>query len=331
MKLLYNQNVPRSLWREFIKVSPYASPFQTPDFFELFNSVPGYSANVLALEESGSLIALSVITAQKESGLKAFFSRRGIIYGGPLIDPDHPDALSELIKHIQEFFKNKVIYLEVRNYFDYSQFKSRYVSKGWRYEPWLNFHLLTTDKLTIEASMSRSRLRQIHKAIKSGASWKEADKIEDIQSFYKILADLYKEKVGKPLMKWEFFKEFFVQKAGKYLLVYFNEKVIGGIMCPILPEKSIYEFYVCGLDQGYKEQHPSVMATWAAIEYANRNGIPLFDFMGAGSQDDQYGVRDFKERFGGELVEYGRFLKVLNPFLYENGKAALKLMAKIKK
>ena len=101
-------------------------------------------------------------------------------------------------------------------------------------------------------------------------------------------------------------------------------------MCPIKSEKAIYEFYVCGLDSEFKDQYPSVIATWAAMEYANQNNIPKFDFMGAGSPDDTYGVRDFKARFGGELVEHGRYINILNPLLYKTGVLGLKLLSKLK-
>ena len=102
-------------------------------------------------------------------------------------------------------------------------------------------------------------------------------------------------------------------------------------MCLILDGKCIYEFYVCGLDNNYKDQYPSVMATWAAIEYANNNGIPIFDFMGAGKKDENYGVKEFKARFGGELVEEGRYIKINNYFLYKTGELALKLKKWIKR
>jgi lipid II:glycine glycyltransferase (peptidoglycan interpeptide bridge formation enzyme) len=46
--------------------------------------------------------------------------------------------------------------------------------------------------------------------------------------------------------------------------------------------------------------------------------------MGAGKPDEAYGVREFKARFGGEQVEYGRFLKINNHILYNIGKIALK-------
>jgi len=84
------------------------------------------------------------------------------------------------------------------------------------------------------------------------------------------------------------------------------------------------------LDSEYKNQFPSIMATWAAIEYANENNIPLFDFMGAGNPNEAYGVREFKSRFGGEQVEHGRYLNILNPFLYKIGEIGLNVLSKLK-
>lgn len=70
------------------------------------------------------------------------------------------------------------------------------------------------------------------------------------------------------------------------------------------------------------------MATYAAIEYANEHNIPLFDFMGAGKPREAYGVREFKARFGGELVEHGRFLCIRKALLYWIGKMGVKLLKK---
>ena len=52
---------------------------------------------------------------------------------------------------------------------------------------------------------------------------------------------------------------------------------------------------------------------WISIDYACKNGIEKFDFMGAGSPDEDYGVRDFKAKFGGSLVEPGRFIQHIPP------------------
>ena len=68
------------------------------------------------------------------------------------------------------------------------------------------------------------------------------------------------------------------------------------------------------------------MATYAAIEYAKQKDIPIFDFMGAGVPDKPYGVRDFKMEFGGEAVEFGRYLYVRKPLLYKIGKLGVNIL-----
>jgi lipid II:glycine glycyltransferase (peptidoglycan interpeptide bridge formation enzyme) len=68
------------------------------------------------------------------------------------------------------------------------------------------------------------------------------------------------------------------------------------------------------------------MATYAAIEYAKQNELPVFDFMGAGVPQKTYGVRDFKMEFNGEVVEYGRYLCIRKPLLYKIGKFGVELL-----
>ncbi len=327
MEVLLNEQIREREWDDFLVANRHATPFQSPGFYNLFNSVRGLSADAIAVEDSGFIRALAVITLQKEPGLiKGYFSRRGIIYGGPLADDSCPGALDVLLKQIVSFYKNKVIYIETRNFSDYSLNINIFRENGFQYKPYLNFKVNTGDREAMSSAVSRSRMRQIRKAQKGSVIWREAVNSDEVISFYGILVDLYRHRIGKPLPPQEFFINFFDRGIGKYLLVWFNDRIIGGIMCPVLEGKALYEFYVCGLDNMYKEQYPSVMATWAAMEYACQQHIPLFDFMGAGDPDSAYGVREFKSRFGGILVEEGRFLRISNTFLYNAGKAGLKLL-----
>jgi len=331
MNIIKNKQISNDKWHKLIEVSSYSSPFQTPKFLEFFNALKNFSGDVFAIEVEGVYKALVVLTIQKELGVKSYFSRRGIIYGGPLVIDNGHDHLEKLLNEVTSFYKRKLIYIETRNYFDYSLFNTQFQSAKFKYIPWLNFQLDTSsDIAVIKKSMSSSRLRQVKKALRNGAVWKEAESEDDVAAFYEILLDLYKKKIKKPLFSEDFFLEFYKKKTGKYLLVYFENTVIGGIVCPIMSGKAIYEFYVCGLDSEYKNQFPSIMATWAAIEYANENNIPLFDFMGAGNPNEAYGVREFKSRFGGEQVEHGRYLNILNPFLYKIGEIGLNVLSKLK-
>ena len=55
----------------------------------------------------------------------------------------------------------------------------------------------------------------------------------------------------------------------------------------------------------------------------------MIDFMGAGKPNIEYGVRDYKLRFGGELKEDGRFTVIFKPMMYRFGLFALKILSKL--
>jgi serine/alanine adding enzyme len=332
MKILKNGEIDVESWQKLLIENQFASPFQSYEYYRFFNTISGLTSNVFALEENGELLTLCVVTLQKEGGIKGYFSRRAIIYGGPiLIDGDAgKSALFELLKAINKDLKSNVIYGEIRNLYDYTGYKKCFESNGWDYKQHLNFHLDCSYEEIVWKNLNKNRQRQIKKAIKLGVQIEEAKSMLEVHEFYDILIELYKTKVKKPLFAFDFFEKLFNAKLSKFLLVKYKDKVIGGIVCPFLTDSIIYEFYVCGLDKEYKDASPSVMATYAAIEYGYKNGLKRFDFFGAGKPDEDYGVRDFKAKFGGELVEYGRFIKLYNRFLYNIGKTGLKLLQKLK-
>ena len=305
-------------------------------------------------------VIVGYITRERNA-IKQFFTRRAIIIGGPLLDEHISDeALSALLSAVKNqpilnpSLKGRTldttkqspspsgegrgeaytpfpsgragvglpIYIETRNFHDYSRWKEVFETCGFLYQPHYDIHV----HCDAQHQMSEQRIRQVKKALKNGATICEAQSEQEIRDWYRILSQLYREKVRTPLFSEEFFLQFYRNGVGKYLLVKHQGKVIGGMMCPILKGKAIYEWFVCGLDEEYREQYPSVMATYAAIEYAKTNALPLFDFMGAGKPDIPYGVRDFKMEFGGELVEHGRFLCVRKPILYKIGQIGLKLL-----
>ncbi|MHA2406139.1 MAG: lipid II:glycine glycyltransferase FemX, partial [Candidatus Hermodarchaeia archaeon] len=51
---------------------------------------------------------------------------------------------------------------------------------------------------------------------------------------------------------------------------------------------------------------PNELLIWHILKGGTENGLKTYDFGGAGKPDEEYGVRDFKSKFGGDLVRYGR-------------------------
>ena len=140
--------------------------------------------------------------------------------------------------------------------------------------------------------------------------------------------DLYRTKIKTPLYPYEFFENLYKESTSQFILVSYNDEIVGGSCCVTLPNKGVYEWFACGKDGLYKNIYPSSVTKHAGMKFASDNNYPLFDMMGAGKPDEKYGVRDFKAEFGGELVEHGRYLCVLNKCLYNLGKLGVKLLKK---
>ena len=60
-----------------------------------------------------------------------------------------------------------------------------------------------------------------------------------------------------------------------------------------------------------------------------KNQLNYFDFLGAGKPNEDYGVRDFKAKFGGDLVENGRFEKIHKPMQFTIAKIGLNIIQKL--
>jgi serine/alanine adding enzyme len=330
MEILINENIPIHAWEELLNHSPHSTPFQSYKFYNLLNATKGQSAQAIAISESEKLLALVVITFQQEPGVKNFFSRRAIIYGGPLIVNKNPETLHLLFSILPKVINKSVIYYEIRNFSDYSNYQQVYLSCNWQFIYRLNITLNLKNKKTssLLASMNYNRRREIRISIESGAFFKECESESELIDLYIILSELYKIRVKLPVPDYTFFKSLWLSKIGKVFIVKHADIVIGGSFCLVLAGKSIFTMYYCGIRDYNKKIFPTHLAILAAIEYGINSKIQYLDFMGAGKDGEDYGVRKYKQQFGGEINEFGRYIKVQNQFLYSLGKLVLDIKRK---
>ena len=346
MRVLTYKEIDREEWNALVKASATGTWFQTPEAYCFYESMPEFfrpfvvaveRVNDLANERTLRGVCVGYVTVEK-SAVKQWLTRRAIIIGGPcLADDCANEEVSLLLSTLRQQLStgaNAPIYIESRNFNDYSRWKDAFASAGFDYKAHLNFHVDCCDKEAMWERMSENRRRQVRKAQATVECLTNEGISElEVREWYEILRMLYRTKVKTPLWPVEFFLEAYRQGVGKFLLVKHEGKVIGGSMVVMSErvkelgnEGTVYEWFECGLNADYKEQYPSVMATWAGMCYANGHGCARYDMMGAGVPGVPYGVRDFKSEFGGELVEHGRFLCVNNPVLYKMGVLAVKLL-----
>jgi lipid II:glycine glycyltransferase (peptidoglycan interpeptide bridge formation enzyme) len=321
-------------WDLFVQMHEAGNAFQTSAFFEFYLKTkefkPYYCIARNTLDKKiigGFLFAIQ----RKSARFPEKYLRRSLIIGGPLISGQNERVLDGLLKVYNDFTKNKAIYSEIRNLRSWSDHIDVFLKNKFRYEAHLNYQIALKNR-DVVAAFSASKRRQIRKSQQNGAAIVENPNIHQVKEFYKILANLYNRKINKPLPDWSFFESFHqnlvLKGHGKYLLVEFEGKIIGGIMLPAFEHKMVYEWYVAGLDREYKHAYPSVLATWAGIKYAMGNGFDAFDFMGAGVPSHSYGVREFKSKFGGQILNYGRFTNSHYPIFHWVIKIFLKLYSK---
>ena len=332
VKILTYPDIDPQQWSELVQSSPTATWFQTNEAYRFYQSVSGMQAFAYGVAEEGRLVGVIVgYTTQEKCIFKQYFTKRAIIYGGPLLDVDiSNDALSTLLKTVVQNIALNPIYIETRNFNDYLRWKEIFNINGFNYQKHLDYHINTTSLDQVQSRIGKHRWRYIRLSMRDGAQIVENPTIEQVRAFYTILQDLYRTKVRTPLWSWEFFERLYHTEHARYILVELDGQIVGGTACVCLPGKAVYEWYACGLDDCRNDIRPLSVAIWGEMQYAAENGYPLFDFMGAGKPDEPYGVRDFKAEFGGELVEHGRFLCVRKPLLYWIGKMGVKWLKRRK-
>ncbi len=328
MKIFFEKGeINLDKWQQLVDTSPNTSFFQTPECYEFYKNLSFLRPFLFGVTEDDRLtgIACGYIISEGK-WIKPYFSRRAIIPGGFLLHKNiSSEALEFLLLNVKNELENDAIYIEIRNFTDYSDYKKNFEAAGFSYYKHLNFQVNTTsDSSVVISKLSATKRRQIKQTLAAGVNCLPSTESKDIQDFYSILSNLYKTRIKTPLFPLEFFKEIVKYDFCRLFVVKRIDKVIGGICCVMLSDKTVYEWFVCGEEQPDTNIYPSTLATWTAIEYASKNGYACFDFMGAGKPDKEYGVRDFKAKFSGELVEHGRFLYICKPILYLIGTFVIK-------
>ena len=332
MRIIDGEHIDPVLWSELVEQSPMATWFQTREAYLFFDDLSFLEAFAVAVESDGQLKGLTVGYIQKDGGkIKQFFSRRAIVVGGPLLSDEITDEelaflLSALIKRLQR----KAIFIETRNFNDYTRWRPVFERLGFGYEPHYDVQVDTTSMELVNSKLDRNRKRNIKKALDNGVVIDENPSADDLRRLYTMLEELYTTKVKTPLFPYEFFEKLNKISSSRFFVAKNAEgQLLGGLVCVALEHRAVYAWLACGDDYNYKSLSPSVMVNYAGVSYAAREGMPRFDFMGAGKPDDGgYGVRDFKLKFGGALVEYGRYVHVCNRLLFGIGKMAVKVLKK---
>ena len=146
LQILTYQQLDRVAWEALVSISPTATFFQTPACYDFYASLPFMESFAYGVEQDGELVGvMQGYITWETNPIKQWLTRRAIIIGGPLLAENiHTDALQKLLLFVRQQLRSKAIYLEIRNFHDYSTYRSSFELAGWNYQPHLKFHVDTS-------------------------------------------------------------------------------------------------------------------------------------------------------------------------------------------
>lgn len=334
MKLLKGPEIKNDRWISFLSANPKATAFQTPYFYDLLTSAQGSEAEVYAVEKESVIVAVCVVTLLKEKGFKGYFSRRAIIYGGPVWASQNDGVAEFLLNSIKHDLRGRIIYIEIRNISDVLIFNSSFTKCGFKYSDHLDIIVnLNKSEEELWEEIHKNRKKEIKKGLNKGLQVQlvTLTDTEYLSEIYEMLLQLYR-KIGLPLPPISYFLQAvnILEPANMmHTFCAFVDNKLVGFRMVLTYNKLIYDWYSSSRNE-YLSFRPNDILPWEIIKWGKKNDFELFDFGGAGKPDKDYGVRDYKLKFGGTTVNYGRYTFISNQLLFLFSKTVFRIWQKIK-
>lgn len=305
-------------WSDYVKNHPKGTIFQTPEMYRVYVNTKNYTPVLVVKVNDQKQITgliLSPIVSEK-SGLIGKLTKRSLAYGGPLANTpeDAIDLVTQLVKEI----KGEAIYSRILNLYDNKDFLKGVEKIGYVFEEHLNFHFnLTLGADYLWEQISSTRRKQIKRASNRGLTVQITDTVTDINEYYAILVETY-QRANLPIIDISLFKNCCDEMVKKNYIKFFTAYDEGKMVAHRIVftyRDTIYDWYAGNTTES-NSKYPNDLLVWEILKYGAENGYKLFDFGGAGKPNEYYGVREFKKRFGGELVNFGYFTAVHNNLVY---------------
>lgn len=308
--------------------------FHDEDYQEAIKeTTKGVPIDVIEKNKLGEVIGLLRGGVQNEtSSWLPAVGMRAVVRGVPIVLENDLGVMEKLLRKYLLNVRKKAVLSQFRNSYNLSFAKEIFLKLGFTYYDHLNY--LFDLQMGVEKLWDRTSKilkKNIARAYKKGTTVTLANNLDQINEAYNIVKNLYTN-LKLPFVNKEFIIKLYNSATNNKGLKVFNslyeEKIIGTRMV-LLYNGYIYDYYA-GAKEEYYNKYPNDLLPWEVIKWGAENKMRIFDFGGAGHPDKEYGVREYKKKFGGELVNYGRYEMIHKPFMYKISKAGFKIMQKFR-
>lgn len=321
LKLTVVKTLAEEIWRAFLQQTPHANIFHTPEMFQVFAQANHYRPHLWAVQdEQSQILALMLpVEVSLSEGLTRWLTTRAVAYGGVAYQPS-PSGVEALDYLLQTYIAQTgslALFTELRHVSDAAEVQASLQQHRFIYEDHLNILVsLAEGPDTILQNIRQRTRKQIRQALRQGqVVIEELTQFEQLPLWYNLIERTYNA-ANVPLAPPSLFEAAFaiLQPRGmvKFLLARVGLTYVAA-SAELLYKDVIYGWYG-GTDRNFAKYYPTELLLWHIFEWGATHGYRVYDFGGAGSPTEDYGVRDFKLKFGGELVCYGRNTYVHAPY-----------------
>ncbi len=324
MDLTVVRELPDETWRHFLENHPSSNVYHTPEMFRVFSRTKGYEPQLwAAIDRAGEVQALFLpVWVTVKGGPMRYLTTRALVYGSALTAPsangNGHEALARVINAYRQYAaRHAVIFTEVRHVADPAPIRPALDRNGFQHEEHLNY-LVNLDRSPDELwnSLLKPARKAVERSKNRGVGVEEARDPSCVPELYTLLEKTYAH-AQVPFADISLFKAVFdiLVPAGLIRISMARQEGPYVAVSMELTYNGLIHRWYNGWDQQYHALYPNDQLTWDIMEWGTKNGYRCFDFGGAGVPGKPYGPRDFKAKYNGDLVNYGRDTLVHRPLV----------------
>ena len=333
IQIIYS--LPEDIWKSFVESHPNGNIFNSPEMFHVFEQAYGYQPKLYAaMDQTGRVLALMMpVMVCLRNGLLGRLTTRSIAYGGVLHIPDEEGraALELLLRECSFQNRRSALFLEIRNLYDMGAAQDTLLACGYAYEDHLNYLVdITGTPDKIMQNINPHTRRNIRSALKKGNVVINQVSQSELTIWYDLIKKSYIN-ANVPLADISLFRAAYNILVPKGMAKFYlarTEQAYVAAMVELTYKDVIYGWYH-GIDRSVNGMHAGELLMREIFRWGNENGCRVYDWGGAGKPGQPSGVREFKAKFGGKLVCYGRNTKIYSPQLLNLSKWGYEIYRKL--
>ena len=329
------QGIEKDCWKEFVDTHPHGNIFHSPEMFQVFVRARRHHPFVWAVVDgSDRLIALlCVVQVALFDGPLRKLTTRAIAYGSVLAAPgiQGQEALGLLLSTYNRQTGAEVLFTELRNVSGGNEFQHVLAANGFTFEGHLNFLIgLDQSEEDLWRKISKTGQQRIRSAYRKDVIIEEVKERCFVSKVYPLLTSVY-SRAQVPLADISLFEAAYdflaPQGMFKIFLSRLGDTCIGARFL-LMHNGRMIDWYAAA-DRNYSSYSPNELLVWHILKWGRENDFKMFDFGGAGKPDEAYGPREFKAKFGGNLVNFGRHMRVHAPVKLKMSQTGYQLIRKL--